>query len=81
MQELFRLFSKNSPTILNDEAINSIGIQSHPEKYQSSRFKRWIELCKAKNKTVLEAEVIKFLQSKDSINSLTELGKEWAEMF
>lgn len=80
MQELFRLYSKNSPTILNDEAINSIGIQSHPENYQSSRFKRWLELCKAKNKIALEADVIKFLQSKDSINSLTELGKEWIEI-
>lgn len=79
-QELFRIFSKSSPTILNDEAINSIGILSHPEKYQSSRFKRWLELCKAKNRTDLEAEVIKFLQSKDSINSINELGKEWTEI-
>lgn len=80
MQELFRLFTKSNPVILNQESVNSFGIQSHPDKYQSPRFKVWLQLCKTKNIQRLRTEMMAFLQSQDSIKTIDELGKDWANV-
>ncbi len=77
MTELIRLFTKRSPVILNQNSIHSFGIQTHPENYQSARFGNWETLCKANNAESLKAEMLKFLQSKDSITKLDDLGKKW----
>jgi hypothetical protein len=76
MQELIRLFTKRSPVILNKENISSFGIHSHPDKYQSTRFRNWLALCRVNDVEKLQAEMLKFLQSKDSIKTIEELGKE-----
>lgn len=80
MQELIRLFTKRRPIILNQNSINSLGIQTHPENFQSARFKNWQILCKANNHEGLKTEMLIFLQSKYSIKILSDLGKEWNEI-
>ena len=80
MQELIRLFAKRSPVALNQDNINSFGIQTHPANYQSDRFKSWLSFCKANNVERLRSEMLRFLQGNESIKSIEELGKEWSNI-
>lgn len=80
MQESFRLFTNTSPKTLNKKSIDTWGIQSHPEEYQSTRYKSWLALCNVNNSEKLKSEMLKFLQSKDSVKNIADLGKDWQKV-
>ncbi|MEJ5104569.1 hypothetical protein [Chryseobacterium sp. MYb328] len=77
MSELLRIFTTRAVEMLSPNDTQSFGIQSHPENYQSDRFKNWQMLCRENNVSTLNMEMKQFLQSKDSIKKADDLGKEW----
>ncbi|WP_131707530.1 hypothetical protein [Chryseobacterium angstadtii] len=79
MSELLKIFTKRPVELLSASDIQSFGIQSHPENYQSERFKNWKKLCKENNKTQLSLEIKEFLQGRESIKKMEDLGKEWTK--
>ena len=80
MSELLRAFAKRGPQILSPVAINSFGIQTHPEGNQSARFTDWQSLCKRNDVAALKIGMYEFLRGKDSIKKLDDLGPVWTRI-
>jgi hypothetical protein len=64
--------------VLTDRQISLFGIQSHPERFQSTRFKQWLGHCQRNDRAALESEVIEFLRGPDSVKTLDDLGDVWS---
>src|SRR5919197_4073298 len=77
MSELFRAFARRGPQILSPVAINSFGIQTHPEGNQSARFADWQSWCKRNDVAALKTGMYEFLRGKDSIKKIDDLGPVW----
>lgn len=78
MAELIRTFIVRNPEVVAPKNYSLVGIESHPSQFQSARFKRWMELCKEGNHAGLQSDIFNFLQSKESVKSLIDLGENVA---
>ncbi|MDB5227530.1 MAG: hypothetical protein JWN78_1723 [Bacteroidota bacterium] len=79
MSELFRTFNTRAVEVLNTNNINSFGIQSHPENYQSAQFRNWLTLCRVNNSAQVNTDMINYLRSGESIKKIKDLGEEWSK--
>lgn len=82
MTELIRAYAVRPPEALSQNDINSFGIHSHPEMYQSNIFKDWLSLCQQTNKKeLLTIRVVEYLRGSQSLKNLNGFGKEWSYIF
>lgn len=81
MTELLRVYTVRPPEALSQNDINTLGIHSHPETYQSNLFKDWLTLCRQNLKEELRISMFEFLKGAQSLKDLNGLGKEWAYVF
>jgi len=80
MAELNRTFTLRSPEVLSRNDINSFGISSHPEIYQSGTFKDWVKLCQENNLEELDIRIVEYLRSSQSIKKVGDLGNGWSSI-
>lgn len=76
MPELLKSFIVRPPEQLTPKQVDNIGIRSHPGRLQSSRYKRWIELCELQKHSELENLMREFLESGEAIQSLKLIPKD-----
>lgn len=80
MPDALRTFTVRNPAVLTGREINLFGIQSHPERYQSTRFKQWLAYCKSNDRDALQSAIIEFLRGPDSVKTLDDLGNQWSSI-
>lgn len=78
MPEALRTFTVRNPTLLSRRQIDLFGIETHPARFQSRRFKQWLAFCEANDREALRSATIEFLRSRDSVKTLDDLGEPWS---
>ena len=72
MSELLRFHTPRNPEAISKENFNLIAIDSHPAKYRSDHFIKWLRICSSRDYAVLKQQMTSFLKSKDSITSIND---------
>src|SRR5687768_13308709 len=75
-----RTFTPRLPVALTPRQIDGFGIHTHPAQNQSDRFKQWLGHARANDGEKLTLEVKAFLNSRDSVKTLGDLGEAWAKV-
>ncbi len=72
MSELLRFHAPRNPENISKENFSRVVIDSHPLKYRSDRFLKWLDFCSQKDYISLERSMIGFLKSDHSITSIND---------
>lgn len=77
MGDMFRTFAVRNPVALTNAQAATIGIQSHPERYQSVRFGQWQQLCLANDVQGLRGAAEAFVAGPQAVRALDDLAAGW----
>lgn len=80
MPELIRTFAVRNPVPLSPHELSNAGIPTHPPKYQSAEFRRWLSLCENGTREALEHEFVAYLQGRLAVRGADDLGPAWADV-
>lgn len=78
MPDVLRTFTVRNPAVLARRHIDLTGIQTHPPRYQSTRYQRWMGFCESNLRGELQSDILAFLRGPESIKRSSDLGAPWS---